>query len=264
MMKTFFWNIRSIKTQKTFHRVQLLNKAHKFIFIALMEPFQNVRHINKYRRRLGMPFAKANCNGKIWLFVNEGYQVDIIDDSAQQLTLKIHDSNLNKAFYATTVYAKCDSMQRVNLWEELYQLHNSSTLPWIISGDFNVVLNENEKIGGVPVQPADAEDFVNCIGSCDLTEVSYRGNPFTWWNGRVAEDCIFERLDRVLVNEELQNWFSQLEVEHLSRTESDHAPMLLTCEVNMENINKPFRFLNLWVEHESFKQVVAQSWSGSH
>ncbi|KAH0653162.1 hypothetical protein KY290_031451 [Solanum tuberosum] len=193
-----------------------------------MEPFQNARDINKYRRRLGMPFAKANCNGKIWLFVKEGYQVDIIDDSFQQLTLKIHDSNMNKAFYATTVCTKCDSMQRVNLWEELYQLHNSSTLPWIISGDFNVVLNENEKIGGVPVQPADTEDFVNCIGSCDLTEVSYRGNPFTWWNGRVAEDCIFERLDRVLVYEELQDWFSQLEVEHLSTTESDHAPMLLT------------------------------------
>ncbi|KAH0650590.1 hypothetical protein KY285_030680 [Solanum tuberosum] len=163
-------------------------------------------------------------------------------------------------------------MQRVNLWEELYQLHNSSTLPWIISGDFNVVLNENEKIGGVPVQPADTEDFVNCIGSCDLTEVSYRGNPFTWWNGRVAEDCIFERLDRVLVNEELQNWFSQLEVEHLSRTESDHAPMLLTCEESLfeddpSNVNRAImqkaqaKFKKyLHYEEEYWKQKAGFTW----
>ncbi|KAH0702280.1 hypothetical protein KY285_016558 [Solanum tuberosum] len=103
-------------------------------------------------------------------------------------------------------------------------------LPWIISGDFNVVLNADEKLGGLVVQPTDVDDFASCIGDCDLTEVPFRGSPFTWWNGRAAEDCIFERLDRVLINHEFQNWFNHTEVEHLSRTGSDHAPMLLNCE----------------------------------
>lgn len=43
-------------------------------------------------------------------------------------------------------------------------------------------------------------------------------------------------------------------IQHLSRTGSDHAFMLLKC--GEKNKCKPFTFLNFWTEHESFKQVV--------
>ncbi|KAH0749520.1 hypothetical protein KY290_028752 [Solanum tuberosum] len=161
---------------------------------------------------------------------------DIVVDAAQHITLKVKDTTSNKTFFATLIYAKCDSGQRVALWEDIYQLYNSMVLPWIIGGDFNVVSNAEEKLGGLDVQPADVDDFANCIGDCDFIEVSFRGSPFTWWNGRAASDCIFERLDRVLINHEFQNWFNHTKVEHLSRTGSDHAPMLLNCE---ESVNWP-------------------------
>ncbi|KAG5604761.1 hypothetical protein H5410_026253 [Solanum commersonii] len=103
-------------------------------------------------------------------------------------------------------------------------------------------MNEEEKIGGLPVVTADYEDFACCIENCDLTEVNFRGGPFTWWNGRAGDDGIFERLDRVLVIQEMQNWSNFLEVEHLIRTGSDHAPMFLTFEENATQFNKPFNF----------------------
>ncbi|KAG5572292.1 hypothetical protein H5410_062058 [Solanum commersonii] len=111
-----------------------------------------------------MHFAKANCNGKIWLFVKEGYQVDIVVYSTQQIMLKIHDTHLDKAFH-------------------------------IIGGDLNMVLNEEEKINGNPVHPDDTEELANCTRSGNLIEVYYKCSSFNWWNGRAAEDCIFERLD---------------------------------------------------------------------
>lgn len=64
-MKAFIGNIRSVKSQQSFQRVQMLHKFHKISFIGLMEPFQNLRQINKYKRRLHMEKAKTNCNGKI-------------------------------------------------------------------------------------------------------------------------------------------------------------------------------------------------------
>lgn len=45
---------------------------------------------------------------------------------------------------------------------------------------------------------ADVKDFQNYVELCDLSQVQYKGSPFTWWNGRVENDCIFERLDRIL------------------------------------------------------------------
>lgn len=85
----------------------------------------------------------------------------------QHITIKVQDTILNKDFFVTLVYAKCDGVQRRALWEDIYQLHNSMSLPWIIGGDFNVVLNAEEKLGGLVVQPADVDDFSNCIGDCD-------------------------------------------------------------------------------------------------
>lgn len=40
-------------------------------------------------------------------------------------------------------------------------------------GDFNVVLNEDEKIGGLIVVNEDYDDFACCIESCELIEVKY-------------------------------------------------------------------------------------------
>lgn len=73
-------------------------------------------------------------------------------------------------------------------------------------------------------------------------------------------DCIFERLDRILVNQEMQEKFNLTEVEHLSRTGSDHAPMFFTCEDRLSRHKKPFRFLKFWTENPSFIEVVRQNW----
>lgn len=69
-----------------------------------------------------------------------------------------------------------------------------------MGGDFNVVLNEEEKIGGLPINPQDSEDFAFCVNSSDPVDVGFKESHFTWWNGRSNSECIFERFDRVLVN----------------------------------------------------------------
>lgn len=35
-------------------------------------------------------------------------------------------------------------------------------------GDFNIILNRDEKVGGLPVVDVDVEDFKNCTKLCDL------------------------------------------------------------------------------------------------
>ncbi|XP_060190635.1 uncharacterized protein LOC132619892 [Lycium barbarum] len=122
-------------------------------------------------------------------------------------------------------------------------------------------MNEDEKIGGFPVFPGEYEDFAFCINSCELFDINYKGSLFTWWNRRAGSDYIFKRLDRMIANSELKDWFAHMEVEHLSRTGSNHPPLLLTCGEISYHIRKPFRFLKLWTEHESFLEAVNKAWS---
>ncbi|XP_060177939.1 uncharacterized protein LOC132607879 [Lycium barbarum] len=205
-----------------------------------MEPFQHHTQIQNYRRRLGMPYANFNCNGKIWCFVQHNIDVEVLLDTEQSNTVKLKFQELNRDMVVTMVYAKCSEVERLQLWNNLYFLASNMTSPWLIGGDFNVILNEEEKIGGLPILPQEYEHFAFCLNSYELHEMPFKGSPFTWWNGRAANDCIFKRLDRIVHNDTFQNWFGQLEVEHLSRTGSDHAPLL--------------------VEHDTFLDFIKQQW----
>ncbi|XP_059289372.1 uncharacterized protein LOC132042884 [Lycium ferocissimum] len=129
--------------------------------------------------------------------------VEVISDSVQQVSLKLVFLDLNKTLVITLIYAKCDERERLQLWEDIYDVAGSTNSPWLVGGDFNVVLHEDEKIGGIPVQPQDYEDFAFCVNSCELLETGFKGSHFTWWNGRG---------------------------EHLARTGSDHAPLLISLK----------------------------------
>ncbi|XP_075084930.1 uncharacterized protein LOC142168167 [Nicotiana tabacum] len=141
----------------------------------------------------------------------------------------------------TFVYDKCSSLERLNLWDNLYYLASDMDIPWVVGGEFNVVLYEDEKIGGLPVHPPEYKDFSFCVNSCGLFDLGYKGSPFTWWNDRLNAECILKRLDRVFLNLPFKNLFPTIDVEHLIRTGSDHAPLFMSCGEQATNFIKPFR-----------------------
>ncbi|XP_075092414.1 uncharacterized protein LOC142172648 [Nicotiana tabacum] len=151
----------------------------------------------------------------------------------QQLTLRLFHTESHVEFVLTLIYAKCDAIERIELWDSLYAMARDMDAPWLVGGDFNVIWDEEEKFGSI----------------------------FTWWNGRAEEDCIFKRLDRCLANLQFQQTFPGIEVQHLSKTGSDHSPMYLKCDIETPPIKKPFKFLNFWVEHATFKDVVKENWT---
>ncbi|XP_075095384.1 uncharacterized protein LOC142173668 [Nicotiana tabacum] len=181
--------------------------------------------------RLNMETAYTNINGQIWLFFDAVVEWELVEDSEQHVTVRVFHHDLGQHMMMTFVYAKCSVMERLDLWDHLCYLASDMELPWLVGGDFNVILHEDEKIGGLPVHPPKYKDFVFCVNFCGLFEQGYKGSPFTWWNGRSNAECIFKRLDRIFVNLSFQNMLPTIEVEHLIRTGSDHAPLLMTCGV---------------------------------
>lgn len=41
----------------------------------------------------------------------------------------------------------------------------SNSLPWLVGGNFNVILSEEKKIRGIPIYPQEYKDFVFCVNS---------------------------------------------------------------------------------------------------
>ncbi|KAK4706969.1 hypothetical protein R3W88_033479 [Solanum pinnatisectum] len=92
----------------------------------------------------------------------------------------------------TAVYARCSALERLEQWDDLEWLAERIKVPWVIGGDFNVIKNGSEKLGGLHVIQQEVVDFVQCINNCALTEIQFSGSVYTWWNGRIEEECIFK------------------------------------------------------------------------
>ncbi|XP_019259967.1 PREDICTED: uncharacterized protein LOC109237999 [Nicotiana attenuata] len=259
-MNALIWNIRSVKTQQAFERLIKMHRQNYYEFIGLMEPIQQARKLERYRMNIGFAQAIANVSNKIWVFIDEVFEVIIMYNIVQQLTLRLFHTETHVEIVLTLVYAKCDAIERIVLWDSLYAMARDMDVPWLVGGDFNVIWDKEEKFGALPVSLNEINHFRYCINTCNLFDLGFKGSVFTWWNGRSEEDCIFKRLDRCLANVEFQQTFPGIEVTHLSKIGSDHSPMQLKCDIEAAPVKKPFRFLNFWVEHQSFKDVVKENW----
>ncbi|XP_070041580.1 uncharacterized protein [Nicotiana tomentosiformis] len=259
-MYALTWNIRSVNTQRTFERRITMQRQYHFDFIGIMEPMQRSRKLEKYRRQSGFAQAIVNTSNKIWAFIYERFDVTVVIDMVWHLTLKLDDIEDHKEFILTLVYAKCDHFARIELCDSLYYLARDMTTPWLGGGDFNVIWDEKEKFGRLPVSLNVVDNFRHCINTCNRTDMGFKGSIYTWWNGRAEEDFISKRLDQVFANMELQLLWPGLEITHLSKIGSDHRPLLIAYNPESVPIKKSFRFLNFWTKHESFKAVVKENW----
>lgn len=70
----------------------------------------------------------------------------VLLDSIQQVTMKF--SSNSKSVPISIVYARCSALEILELWDELQSV-GFSDISWIIRGDFNVILNKDEKMGGL-------------------------------------------------------------------------------------------------------------------
>ncbi|XP_060210556.1 uncharacterized protein LOC132637493 [Lycium barbarum] len=226
----------AVNAQQSFERLTNLNKRNSYSIIGLMEPFEDAEQIERFRRKLGMEIAFVNISGKIWLFLSEDVQV------------------------LTVVYASYDAGERRVLWDSINQVSNLFDLPWLVGGDFNVISTEEEKLGGLPILYNEVADFNHCLSNCSLQNLGYIGSIYTWWNGRVEEACIFKRLDKMVCNDKLLDVMPTMKVTHLIKKGSNHSPLELEFSTTTMVIIKPFKFLILLVQHESFQEVIKKHW----
>ena len=69
------------------------------------------------------------------------------------------------------------------------------------------------------------------------------------------------KLDRVLVNEKWNLNFPLSEARFFpSGMSEDHSPMMVKVIDNDQNIKKPFRFFDMWMDHDEFMPLVKKVW----
>lgn len=96
-----------------------------------------------------------------------------------------------------------------------------------MGGDFNEILSNEEKRGGVARAPAIMNGFRDGLEDCGLVDLGFTGFPITWSNQWVDPFTVRCRLDRFCGNETWSSFAPSAHVLHLTYPGSDHVPLIL-------------------------------------
>ncbi|KAL6550651.1 hypothetical protein OROMI_021139 [Orobanche minor] len=197
----------------------------------------------------------GNLNNHIWVFSDNNTTINVLKNTNQLLHTSISHNSSPEPYELSVVYAKNTKIERRELWEDLVSVSQFHS-PWMVGGDFNIVLHPVEKKGDSPPIPSEMEEFRDAILDCDLTDGGFVGPPFTWHSNGV-----WQRLDRIFF---FASWFSKFThccVRHLPRQKSDHHALLCEFHKDASKHTSSFRFQNMWAKHHLFLDVVSDSWS---
>ena len=90
--------------------------------------------------------------GGIWLLWNESpsFKVEILTHSEYSIHALVKVPSPSFSFLLIAVYTSSNFNKRKLFWDYLQTLAIAISLPWVLLGDFNDMLSDNEKLGGLP------------------------------------------------------------------------------------------------------------------
>ncbi|GAA0139842.1 hypothetical protein LIER_01311 [Lithospermum erythrorhizon] len=101
-------------------------------------------------------------------------------------------------------------------------------------GDFNDILNREEKTGGLETTERSMQMFCDFVRDCKVLDIGYVGYPFTWCNHREGGELIRIRLDRVLGNSSWCLQYPKVVCYHLDMAGADHCPVMMDTDAKIE------------------------------
>ncbi|XP_031101868.1 uncharacterized protein LOC116005772 [Ipomoea triloba] len=106
--------------------------------------------------------------------------------------------------------------------------------PWLIAGDFNAIVNEDECSNPENQGSHRNGDFRDWIFSEALIDLGYSGTKFTWRRGREEGTFKGARLDRALCSMDWLDQMKDTKVYHLTAFGSDHYPIMIDLDSKKE------------------------------
>ncbi|KAK4724319.1 hypothetical protein R3W88_027098 [Solanum pinnatisectum] len=164
-----------------------------------------------------------------------------VESSVQYVHGMVDMQQSDFKFLFTAVYGVRTIASRSSLWEKVKQLSTHIRELWLIMGDFNLILAQEDRPIGSRVQLAETKDFREC--------------QYTWNN-----EHVFSRIDRALVNDEWVIRMPPLQVMVMEPLFSDHSPLSIEVETQRDIRKKPFRFYNCLAQYPDFKPTIQTSW----
>ena len=134
-------------------------------------------------------------SGGIWLLWDSDRVVVMpLANTEQEIHAIVKVQNSNSSWLFTAVYSSPRFAERFILWNNLIKTAKLHDMPWVLAGDFNEPLSEEDKFGGRAVSVNMLLLFKECLDKCNMIDIGFSGPRFTWTNKREFQALIQERI----------------------------------------------------------------------
>jgi hypothetical protein len=186
----------------------------------------------------------------------------IISSSRYWISSFIKGINSNLQFLLINVYGPTQNTDKKTLWMDISSfIKDYSNEFLIIGGDFNTILNLDEKYGGSQqIHPASV-DFKKWVEDNHLVDIPMNNGKFTWNNRRKDFNYIAEKLDKYFVKRNDINTDLDIQSSILPIAGSDHYPVQITLSEPIKPHINPFKCEKMWFLDNNILDHVGSWWN---
>ncbi|XP_040374577.1 uncharacterized protein LOC121052776 [Rosa chinensis] len=254
------WNCRGICNDATVRALKdlITQNRPQIVFlcetkISRREEFERLQHA------LGFAHAEAVLSegqaGGLGFFWSDEVQLRMRTTLAHHTDAEVVGV---LSWWLTGFYGYARTAEREQSWQLLRALSDLDSLPWVVIGDFNEIMNNGEKIDGPLRAERQMQGFREALGYGDLLDLGFHGSLATWWNSETQL-----RLDMAVCTPSWFDLFGHSKLFHLLPSDSDHIPILLRAS-SVPLVPRPkyhrFKFEAYWVQHPDCAGVVEEAW----
>jgi hypothetical protein len=177
-------------------------------------------------------------------------------------TSKVDLSKLNGEECLCTVNRELASDHH-HMWTLLRRIKPRSTEPWMLVGDFNEAMWQHEHLSRSRRSEWLMKDFRDVLSHCDVHDLGFVGNPWTYDNLQQGARKVRVRLDRAVASPTWSLCYPDVRVLHLRSSRSDHCPLLICTE--RETNNRPSRPVRryevAWEREPTLAAAIEEAWA---
>lgn len=258
------WNVRGLNSPNKQNEVKNFIASNKLGLVDLIETqIREIHYIstlsNMFRGWGSFIKNAHHPHGRIWIVWRPQYFCFQIKEATSQVVhcLVTHLES-SSTFFVTFVYGLNREEERRALWDDLSRIAQSTSLAWCVLGDFNSLLQMEERLGGARVLPHELADFHRAVEECFLEDLPYSGSFYTWSNRSHNGGRIYSKIDRVLVNQEWRLMWGHSRVVFLPEGIS---PAIVKSGIDVCYPSGPFRYCETWETHPNFLGILQTVWN---
>ncbi|XP_031127477.1 uncharacterized protein LOC116029567 [Ipomoea triloba] len=200
--------------------------------------------------------AGSGRSGGLALLWRRNNTTKLLSFSKNHVDVEVSIADL-EVWRMTGFYGFPERTMRSASWDQLRTLVSRSTLPWVVVGDFNDLLFQHEKRGGIPHPHNLLRGFGEVVEECGLAQLPMNGYQFTWERGKGTTEWMEERLDKVLAGADWTSSLPGASVTNILTRTSDHSALYLGVRDEVRghrSLQRTFKFEMAWVYDEGCRR----------